>query len=100
MLEEIYKNGPIPVGFQVYSDFYNYHSGVYKHTKALSFNPFYEVNHAVLAVGWGVTEQGEKYWIVKNSWGASWGNQGYFWILRGANECGIETLSPAITPKI
>jgi hypothetical protein len=33
-------------------------------------------NHAIVAVGWG-TEDGEDYFIVRNSWGASWGDDGY-----------------------
>jgi cathepsin H len=47
-----------------------------------------DVNHAVLAVGYG-TEDGLDYWVVKNSWGALWGDQGYFKIQRGVNMCGV-----------
>jgi cathepsin B len=40
-------------------------------------------------LGWGV-EDGTPYWLVANSWNTDWGNNGYFKILRGSNECGIE----------
>jgi C1A family cysteine protease len=47
-----------------------------------------QLNHAVLIVGYGV-QSGVRYWIVKNWWGADWGEQGYFRIRRGRKTCGI-----------
>ncbi|KHJ42335.1 papain family cysteine protease [Trichuris suis] len=103
----VYHNGPVAVGIQVYPDFYSYHSGIYYHVKdAMNFsaspygwNPFLAVDHAVTVVGYGV-EKGTKYWIVKNSWGKNWGDNGYVKILRGTNECGIESLALESTPII
>jgi len=46
------------------------------------------VNHAVLAVGFG-NEDGMDYWLVKNSWGETFGIKGYFKIQRGVNMCGM-----------
>jgi len=96
---EIMNNGPVSVSFEVLPDFRSYKGGVYRHTDLVGFNPFANTNHAVACVGWGVTPEGVKYWIVKNSWGDSWGEKGYFRILRenGAygGEVGIESLVPA-----
>jgi cathepsin H len=84
--EELYHNGPVSVAFQVVGDFRNYESGVYSSNDCK--NSQSDVNHAVLDVGFGV-EDGTKYHIIKNSWGATWGNKGYFNIEADVNMCGI-----------
>merc|ERR1719428_842095 len=52
------------------------------------------VDHAVLAVGWGV-EDGKKYWKLQNSWGEDWGEDGFFRMARGTDESGIESIAVA-----
>jgi len=53
--------------------------------------------HAIKVLGWGESSS-VPYWIVANSWNEDWGDQGYFNILRGRNECGIESDVNAGTP--
>uniref|UniRef100_UPI00398E39E4 dipeptidyl peptidase 1 n=1 Tax=Pristiophorus japonicus TaxID=55135 RepID=UPI00398E39E4 len=97
---ELVKNGPVSVAFEVYNDFMHYQGGIYQHTGLRDpFNPFELTNHAVLLVGYGSDPQTkENYWIVKNSWGEAWGESGYFRILRGSDECAIESIAVAATP--
>ena len=90
------------VGFDVLSDFFHYKGGIYRHTNLTDkFNPFELTNHAVLLVGYGVDEvSGEKFWIVKNSWGTEWGEDGYFRIIRGIDECAFESMGVQSFPII
>lgn len=81
---------PVSVCYQVASDFRNYKSGVYD-SKVCKNGPM-DVNHAVLATGYG-EEGGKPYYNCKNSWGTSFGIKGYFKILRGKNMCGIAVCS-------
>ena len=56
----------------------------------------YRINHAVTVVGYG-TQDGEDYWLVKNSWGRGWGDEGYIKIQRGVGMCGIGKSHVVIT---
>jgi len=83
---EIMTNGPVEVAFTVYEDFLTYKSGVYQYQSGQELG-----GHAVKMLGWGVWTDGTTpYWIIANSWNGDWGDQGYFLILRGQDECGIE----------
>jgi len=77
--------------FNVYSDFMNYKSGIYQHTSG-----YLEGGHAIKILGWGV-EGGVDYWICANSWGTSWGEDGFFRIAYG--ECGIDSAVYGCTPS-
>jgi len=80
------NNGPVQAAFEVYEDFVQYSSGVYKHTSGSLLG-----GHAVKMIGWGV-ENGEPYWLIANSWGEDWGEAGFFKILKGKDECRIEAM--------
>lgn len=82
--QAIMTGGPVEAAFTVYSDFENYVSGVYHATSSQELG-----GHAIRIVGWGV-DSGTKYWKVANSWNPYWGEKGYFRIVRGTDECGIE----------
>ena len=73
-----------------------FQSGIYHHIDIRDkFNPWEITNHVVLIVGYG-EEQGVPYWIVKNSWGTGWGEDGFFRIRRGNDECSIESMAVGI----
>ena len=87
LLHAVFEHGPVSVCYQVVTGFRDYKSGVY--SSSTCKNSAMDVNHAVLAVGFGQDEKGMDYWIVKNSWGDTWGDKGYFKIQRGVNMCGM-----------
>ncbi len=86
LAERLYNAGPMAVSYQVISGFKDYKSGVYKADNCGTTTQ--QVNHAVTAVGYG-NEGGLDYWAIKNSWGPTWGDNGYFKIQRGVNMCAI-----------
>ncbi|KAL4646759.1 cathepsin L-like [Arapaima gigas] len=85
------KVGPVSVAIDasLYS-FQFYKRGVYYDRNCNKD----DLNHALLAVGYGISSKGKKYWIIKNSWGEEWGNKGYILMARNRNNfCGITNLA-------
>lgn len=84
-MTELSTLGSVEAAFTVYEDFLAYKSGVYQHKTGQALG-----GHAVKIIGWGV-ENGVDYWLVANSWNEDWGDQGFFKIRKGNNECGMES---------
>jgi len=85
--QDMYANGPVQAAMLVYQDFFAYKSGIYQHNKSAKFLG----KHSVKLVGYGVDPTAGAYWIAANSWGPKWGDEGYFRIVRGRGESGIES---------
>jgi len=82
----LFANGPISIGINA-NPLQLYSHGI---LNPLICNPK-ALDHGVLLVGYG-TESGKDFWIVKNSWGNTWGEKGFFRIIRGKGKCGLNTM--------
>lgn len=80
MREWLVERGPLSACFEVYEDFFYYRSGVYRHTHGALAG-----GHCVSVIGY---DDVNSCWICKNSWGAGWGDEGFFRIRYG--ECRLE----------
>lgn len=87
-------NGPVEGTMSVYEDFHHYKRGIYQHVIGKLLG-----QHAVKIIGWGA-ENHTPYWIIANSFNRNWGEDGFFRIKRGNNECGIEDNITAGLPKL
>ncbi|KAG8431595.1 hypothetical protein GDO86_018017, partial [Hymenochirus boettgeri] len=92
MASGIAQDGPVAVGIGVTEEFMLYNGGIYDGSCAPS------ANHAVIIVGYGTLhcndsdDDGEDYWIIKNSWGDSWGEDGFGKIKRNVDKCSITAM--------
>ncbi|XP_057653629.1 procathepsin L-like [Diorhabda carinulata] len=87
MLKEgIKQHGPLSICLYVTAKWRFYSSGVWYHNECSPHS-----NHCVVIVGYG-TENGNDYWLMKNSWGINWGQDGYIKVARNKhpNYCGID----------
>ena len=93
--EAVANNGPYSIAIDAsHQSFQLYRSGIYDEAACSSRS----LDHCVGLIGYGA-ENGQDYWLVRNSWGTSWGEEGYVRIIRNDNnKCGVA--SEAVTPKI
>lgn len=97
IMYDIMESGPVQAILTVHQDFFHYRDGIYRRSH-FGDNKLQGL-HAVRIVGWG-EDQGDKYWIVANSWGPEWGENGFFRIARGVNESGIESFVVTVLVEV
>jgi len=85
MIAEIYARGPIVCVIAVTDALESYTGGIFNDTTGAK-----GLDHAISVVGWG-QDGNQAYWIVRNSWGTFWGERGWFRIVRGVDNLGIES---------
>ena len=93
MMQEIAQRGPIACGIAVPDALENYTGGIYCDDTATM-----EIVHDISVVGYG-EEDGQKFWMVRNSWGEHWGEEGFFRVCRGTNNINIESDCAWATPE-
>lgn len=94
MMAEIATRGPIACALCVNDKFEAYTGGIFNDPEGEKC-----ANHEISIVGYGVAEDGTKFWIGRNSWGTYWGEEGWFRIVRGVDMIGVEDMCDWAVPK-
>jgi KDEL-tailed cysteine endopeptidase len=89
-IREAAARQPVAVAFHVPAAFMSYSSGVFNGDCSQT-----DGGHAVTVVGYGTDPTDGDYWLIKNSWGADWGEGGFVRFKRGTDLCSIESWGPA-----
>jgi len=94
MAQYLVANGPLSIGINANAMQF-YRGGISHPPRILCRHS--SIDHGVLIVGYGVADypvfnKTLPYWIVKNSWGPSWGENGYYRVFRGADTCGLSSM--------
>jgi len=90
MLIDSFAHGPLSICVEA-DTWQSYTSGVITHDCGDA------LDHCVQITGWGVTKDKIPYWIIRNSWGSDWGLQGFIWVERNKDLCGVSDEATYVT---
>lgn len=93
MMQEIYQRGPIACGIATTPEMHKYKGGIFEDKTGDM-----DITHEISIVGFGESEEGVPFWLIRNSWGTQWGEEGFMRLIRGKNNLAVESDCAWATP--